>query len=863
MNKTGCVLTLVAWCIAPSAVAQTVAVPASNTGQPGSSGVNTPIRNQGQPRTYQARLRQADLTPPPVVTPPANAAAPGTGNLNTLVRNEPRTYQWRIPAAEVGVPAGTPFEGVAFRLGQTATNPPVWPVDEGATWANYEIRLARDANPGGANLAPTFAANELAPVPVRRGPLVIPPGAFTAGRAPNDWGFEIRFQRRYVYEGGNLIVTITHDGGSDTAAPALDVIARSGQAISAQSFRAATGSGTTYPIARFSRPGVAVGARFDALAYRLAPGGAAWPASPVTWNNYEVALAEDAAPGSPLSAAFALNQRFPVPARTGPLTLAAGAYPAGPSLPWGSDIRLPNPVFYTGGNLIVTLTHDGSSDPALPPFLDGVPAAGDTITAPSFRAASAGPEVNPLAVMRLTACPTGRAVTPASYANRAGEADAPDVFTSAGPGRTIQVQVSHSQLAGLRPGERIRAVRFRNDLSGLNPALWPSGVPARFENFEISLSAAANTLASFGSSVIANQKAPFTARRGPLVVPPGAFARNTEWALDVELQPYTYLGGDLVITISHDGSDAVSGFRVDAAPATDPVSRAGVAQGFRADTLTLNRPVPVLGLRVGPPAAPDVLWDNGPIANAAFAGAGSFDASLLLAPDSAMGFAAETNLNNALADRFAVAAPFGWRVDTIDLFPFQVNAGTGATTINQTVCVVWDGPPRAAGSSVVLTAGPTLADVFSGVYRAAAATPTNAARPIRRVRADLGGNVLPPGEYYVEMRFRGSAALAGPWVPPVAGPCGAPAGSALVSLAGGPFNPAQDNGKRIAFPFIVRGFVIACPGDYNGDAGVDFNDFLTFLNDFNLSRPRADLNGDGSWDFNDLLVFLNRFNEPC
>jgi hypothetical protein len=54
-----------------------------------------------------------------------------------------------------------------------------------------------------------------------------------------------------------------------------------------------------------------------------------------------------------------------------------------------------------------------------------------------------------------------------------------------------------------------------------------------------------------------------------------------------------------------------------------------------------------------------------------------------------------------------------------------------------------------------------------------------------------------------------------------------------------------------------------CPGDWDGDGIVDFNDFLAFLNDFNLQIPRADINQDGAIDFNDLLAFLNFFNTPC
>jgi len=54
-----------------------------------------------------------------------------------------------------------------------------------------------------------------------------------------------------------------------------------------------------------------------------------------------------------------------------------------------------------------------------------------------------------------------------------------------------------------------------------------------------------------------------------------------------------------------------------------------------------------------------------------------------------------------------------------------------------------------------------------------------------------------------------------------------------------------------------------CPGDWNGDGVVDFNDLLAYLNDFNAGLPIADLNGDGIVDFNDFLEFLNRYNTPC
>jgi hypothetical protein len=68
------------------------------------------------------------------------------------------------------------------------------------------------------------------------------------------------------------------------------------------------------------------------------------------------------------------------------------------------------------------------------------------------------------------------------------------------------------------------------------------------------------------------------------------------------------------------------------------------------------------------------------------------------------------------------------------------------------------------------------------------------------------------------------------------------------------------------YALVVRGATFVppcCPGDWNCDGVIDFNDFLAYLNDYNVGNPRADLNGDGVVDFNDFLEFLNRYNTPC
>jgi hypothetical protein len=68
-------------------------------------------------------------------------------------------------------------------------------------------------------------------------------------------------------------------------------------------------------------------------------------------------------------------------------------------------------------------------------------------------------------------------------------------------------------------------------------------------------------------------------------------------------------------------------------------------------------------------------------------------------------------------------------------------------------------------------------------------------------------------------------------------------------------------GGAALWTFTVEGS--PCPGDWNADGVIDFNDLLEYLNDYNAQAPRADINQDGIVDFNDLLEYLNLYNTPC
>lgn len=54
-----------------------------------------------------------------------------------------------------------------------------------------------------------------------------------------------------------------------------------------------------------------------------------------------------------------------------------------------------------------------------------------------------------------------------------------------------------------------------------------------------------------------------------------------------------------------------------------------------------------------------------------------------------------------------------------------------------------------------------------------------------------------------------------------------------------------------------------CAADYNGDGGIDFFDYLDFVNDFSSGGIRADFNSDASIDFFDYLDFVNAFLLGC
>ena len=187
-----------------------------------------------------------------IVVPNAYANAEGTIGVGTILRDQPRTLQVVYAASQfAGVPLGSEITAVAFRLqaGQ-ATYPPT-----DRHYANYSIQLAQSlAAPG--SLSGTFAANAGADaVTVRSGPLDIAADSIAGGPGLNPFDVAIPFSTPYIYNGGDLLMTLRESGnGVDfefVNAVANDSI---GQAIAAASDTATDNSNfniDSYPIAQF------------------------------------------------------------------------------------------------------------------------------------------------------------------------------------------------------------------------------------------------------------------------------------------------------------------------------------------------------------------------------------------------------------------------------------------------------------------------------------------------------------------------------------------------------------------------------------------------------------------------------------
>lgn len=78
------------------------------------------------------------------------------------------------------------------------------------------------------------------------------------------------------------------------------------------------------------------------------------------------------------------------------------------------------------------------------------------------------------------------------------------------------------------------------------------------------------------------------------------------------------------------------------------------------------------------------------------------------------------------------------------------------------------------------------------------------------------------------------------------------------------------SGSEVGFAMITPAdqttvvlHVVECPSDFNADDGVDFFDYLDFVDAFSMGDDIADFNNDGTLDFVDYLDFAMQFSSGC
>jgi hypothetical protein len=203
-----------------------------------------------------------------VVVPGTFAGTAGVAGLNTFIRDlgNPRTGQLLMDASELAtIPPGSQITGIEFRLWTGATAP--FPVSD-ATWANYTINMGTCVQPSLGTT--TFASNFVgAPVQVRTGSLTVPAGTYSnVGGPPRPYGPVITFTTPFVYTGGHLGIEIRHPGSNITNPAAsshfLDVAQATetaNRSFTAVGEAATVGAAATYTISRLTYiPGGPTGA---------------------------------------------------------------------------------------------------------------------------------------------------------------------------------------------------------------------------------------------------------------------------------------------------------------------------------------------------------------------------------------------------------------------------------------------------------------------------------------------------------------------------------------------------------------------------------------------------------------------------
>lgn len=205
---------------------------------------------------------------------------------------------------------------------------------------------------------------------------------------------------------------------------------------------------------------------------------------------------------------------------------------------------------------------------------------------------------------------------------------------------------------------------------------------------------------------------------------------------------------------------------------------------------------------------------------------------------------------NSTTTRFTMCDDFvtngTWVVDGIELFAYQTNIL--APSISQVFVEIYAADPSTGGTPIAgspglannlfTTAGYTVANTMTTIYRASLATPTSGVRPLQSVKIQFATPlVLDPAvtgtsRYWLEYSFGSTTSTSGPWVPPVSilgSPNtgdGAYQSTFTIATSVKTWAPLQDAGNPVqptpyksAAPFKLYGVQTSLPGGFTNLGG--------------------------------------------
>ncbi|MFO0861042.1 MAG: hypothetical protein U0570_10825 [Phycisphaerales bacterium] len=317
--------------------------------------------------------------------------------------------------------------------------------------------------------------------------------------------------------------------------------------------------------------GIPVGSVITGMQLRLSDASVAFPPTGFSASQYDVRLASSSKTPATMTTTYATNMTNPVLVRSGPLSIAAGAYPGtGSPRGWGPLIPFTTGYVYSGGPLVIewrvttATTFSGS-------FADMNSTAGvnafirtdlnAAATTSSIAVTSGGP------VVRLTftapATDLARGVTKVivpNYLATISHHTGDSVPGWMNPYTEVGVAAA-SELDTIGPGSDFVGFAYRN-FSYTNA--WPAAT-AIYSNFDLQLSRSNNAPGALSTTVADNVGADaVTVRTGPLTFNAGAFpVSEMPWIAPYGPEVpfanvYHYRNGPLLSVLRHSGQSSGS-----------------------------------------------------------------------------------------------------------------------------------------------------------------------------------------------------------------------------------------------------------------------------------------------------------------